>query len=73
MRKLERTLNVIQRIEMRRRFLRWAKGTKRIVDVDDATFMLSKRLYRRRLKNAFNKYKKQIKDHKRMEYISKRV
>lgn len=43
------------------------------MSLEDALFMTSKTIRRRKMRNAFNKYKLQVKNLKRVEYIKNKV
>ncbi len=64
---------MLNRNLMRVRFSQWAHNTFFIVSLEDAVWKSSKTIERRRLRNAFNKYKNQVKEAKRLEYIANKV
>lgn len=49
---------MINRRLLRYRFALWANNAFYVMSIEDAVFKSSKAIARRRLRNAFNKYKK---------------
>ena len=64
---------MLNRNLLRRRFAQWAYNANYIVNIEDALFLTSKTIRRRKLRNAFNKYKKKVAEVKRVEYIIDKV
>ena len=73
MSKLQRVRNMINRIMLRQRFNQWVKSSEYILSIADGATLGDKLVKRRRLRNNFNKLKKQIKAIQRAEHIQKRV
>jgi hypothetical protein len=58
---------------MHKRITQWAENAWYIACLDDGLWKATKTIERRRLKNAFEKYKLQVKDFKREEFITHKV
>jgi len=71
--KLQRIRNMLNRNLLRRRFLIWANNANRIADLEDALFLSSKTMRRHKLRQGFQKFKKQVGEAKRVEYIDNKV
>ena len=70
MSKLERIRNMINRNLVKHRFYQWHANSMVLMNLEDAIFKTSKTIQRRRLRNAFNKYKKKVGEIKRAEHIA---
>lgn len=57
----------------RRRFYQWQANTVFLSQLESALFMTQKTIRRRKLRNSFNKFLKQVEEAKRLEYINTRV
>jgi hypothetical protein len=64
---------MINRIQLRQRFKQWVNSSQYILSIADGATLGAKIMYRRRLRNNFNKLKKQVKALQRVEHIQKRV
>jgi hypothetical protein len=58
---------------MHKRLAQWAENAWFISCLDDGLWKATKTIERRRLKNAFDKYKQQVKEVKREEFINHKV
>ena len=67
--KLERIRNMLNRNLLRRKFAMWANSAQYIANIEESVFLTSKTFRRRRLRNAFNKYRRQVRLDKRQEYV----
>lgn len=47
----------------------WAICAQYVSNIEESIFLTSKTFRRRRLRNAFNKYLKNVKEAKRQEYV----
>lgn len=47
----------------------WANSAQYISNIEESIFLTSKTFRRRRLRNAFNKYLKNVKEVKRQDYV----
>jgi hypothetical protein len=64
---------MINRIQLRQRFKQWVSSSEYILSIADGATLGAKIMHRRRLRNNFNKLKKQVKALQRVEHIEKRV
>jgi citrate lyase beta subunit len=64
---------MLNRNLLRHRFAQWANNTFFIVSLEDAVWKSSKTIARRRLRNAFNKYRAKVQELKRIDYIRNKV
>ena len=71
--KLQRNINIIERLMLRRRFKQWADGAIYLNSIDTAGFICTKLLKRRWVGNMFKRWKKQVANVKREEYIFGRL
>jgi len=71
--KIERIRNILNRNLQRRRFYHWVNYATLVVNLEDAVFKTSKTIRRRKLRNAFNKYRQQAQEVKRAEYVAHKV
>jgi uncharacterized protein YutD len=71
--KLQRVRNMINRIMLRQRFNQWIKSSEYILSIADAATLGDKIMQRRRLRNNFNKLRKQVQAMQRVDHIQKRV
>ena len=58
---------------MHKRLAQWAENAWFISCLDDGLWKATKTIERRRLKNAFDRYKQQVKEVKREEFINHKV
>jgi hypothetical protein len=70
---VERLRNIINRSQMHKRLTQWAENTWFIACLDDGLWKATKTIERRRLRNAFEKYKQQVKEVRREDYILHKV
>ena len=71
--KLERVRNMLNRNSVRKRFFQWLENSKFLMSLEDAVWKTSKTIRKRKLKNAFNKYKQKASEVKREEYVKTKV
>ena len=71
--KLKRVRNMVNRILVRARFKRWVANCKYHLSVSDAALLAGKIVYKRRLRNNFQHFLKQVKAMNRNEHINKRL
>ena len=71
--KLERIRNMLNRNLMRHRFSQWANTVAFIADVETGAEKGAKIIKRRQVKNAFFRYKKNVQQAKRLEYVRNKV
>lgn len=64
---------MLNRNQVGKRFYQWLNNTKYVCSLEDALFMTSKTIRRRKLRNAFNKYKQKAKEAKRVDFIINKV
>ncbi len=70
---MERIRNMLNRNLLRHRFAQWANNTHYINSLESAIWKSSKTIQRRKIKNAFNKYKLKVKEMKRLDYVRSKV
>ena len=58
---------------MRRRFEAWAQSAFYVSSIEDAIWKSSKTIQRRKLRNAFARYKQRVQELKRVDYIRNKV
>lgn len=68
-----RLRNMLNRNLMRRKYEHWAEYAFKVTSLEDAVWKSSKTIMRRKLRNAFNKYRKQVQQEKRLAYIKNKV
>ena len=71
--KLERVRNMLNRNLMRRKWELWAQNAFYVKSLEDAVWKSSKTIQRRKLRNAFNRYKLKVKEEKRLDYVKSKV
>ena len=71
--KLTRVGNMLNRIMCKRRFKQWVGATGYILNIEDATLLAEKVAARRRLRNAFMKYRLKVRMLNREGHILKRA
>ena len=64
---------MVNRMLMRARFKRWVANTSYHLSIDDGAAKGAKIIYKRRLRNNFNKFKEKVAAVKRAEHINKRL
>lgn len=64
---------MLNRNFLRHRFAQWANNTFFIVSLEDAVWKSSKTIAKRKLRNAFAKYRQKVKEMKRLDYIRDKV
>lgn len=64
---------MINRIMLRQRFNQWVKSSEYILSIADGAALGDKLVKKRRLRNNFNKLKRQVKAMQRVDHINKRV
>ena len=63
--KIERLRNILNRNMLRRKLANWAENTWIITCLDDGLWKATKTLERRRLRNAFELYRSQVREDRR--------
>mmetsp|Transcript_21292 Transcript_21292/g.32956 ORF Transcript_21292/g.32956 Transcript_21292/m.32956 type:complete len:168 (+) Transcript_21292:1109-1612(+) len=71
--KLKRVRNMLNRLMMKQRFKQWVGSTEYILSVGDAGSLAEKIILKRRLRNNFMKYYRQMKQLRRFEHVNKRL
>lgn len=71
--KLIRVRNMLNRLMQKRCFRQWVSNTQYILNIEDATLLAEKISARRRLRNAFNKYRYKVRMANREVHILQRV
>ena len=71
--KLKRVRNMVNRILIRARFKRWVANCQYHLSIDDGAAKAAKIVYKRRLRNNFQHFLKQVKAMNRNEHINKRL
>ena len=71
--KLVRVRNMLNRIQMKKRFKQWVASTEFILNVEEGAELGAKIMARRRLRNNFAKYLAKVREIKRLEHIQKKV
>jgi hypothetical protein len=66
---VERLRNILNRSMLRRKLITWAENTWVITCLDDGLWKATKTIERRRLRNAFETYRQQVREDKRQELI----
>ncbi len=64
---------MLNRNLMRRKFEQWANSAFYVASLEDAVWKSSKTIQRRKLRNAFARYKKNVQELKRLDYIRNKV
>lgn len=70
--RLTRIVNFVDRKRLRNFYDRWVKGTQRICDLDSALLKSARTCYKNKLRNNFNKWKRQARAKQRAENILSR-
>ena len=67
--KLIRIRNILDRNVLRKRFKQWVFNAEFIVSIEDALFLTSKTIARRRLRNGFASWARKAIEIKRRAYV----
>ena len=71
--KLIRIRNILDRNVLRKRFRQWVYNAEFIVSIEDALFLTSKTISRRKLRNGFVRWARKAKEIKRRAYVDQKM